>query len=557
MAVSDAPYQASPPRARRAGPNPVWLAVAGAVICAAPLIAVAALAVFGGWTDYFEHIARTRLTTYVVNTLLVGATAAVIAGAGGTLAAWMVARYRFFGRGAYEWLLALPLAMPAYAAAYGWYDLTSAAGPLSFLPTVRGPFGAGLIFGLTFYPYVYLLAREAFAGQSVEAYDAARTLGCGPRSAFTRAALPLARPAIAAGLALVVMEALADFGTVVHLGAPTLSVGLMRAWAGEGSLPDAARLALILVSIAFVIFFLERLMRRRARQSASSGRRRPPQRVALSAPLSALAAILCAVPILAGLVIPLARLGWRAMHAPVARGLGEAAWNTVLLSGLSGMIAAGLGLSFAYALRTRRRRAAFAARLAGLGYAVPGAVAAVGVLGLLGWVQGGLDDVWRAATGGPFPVLLTGGIIALVFAYQSRFVAAAIGPSESALSRVTPTLDHAARSLGAKPMEVAWRVHWPLISSGAALAGLLVFVEVMKELPATMILRPFNFNTLAVTAHNYAHDERLGEAALPALVLVLIALGPMIWIARRITRTEAARREAEADLAERTGAGWQ
>lgn len=556
MAVSDASPARSGFRGRFAA-DPVWLAALAALICAAPLLAVAALAVFGEWTDYIVHIARTRLVDYLANTALVGLTAAAIAGVGGSLAAWLVARFVFPGRAAFEWLLALPLAMPAYAAAYGWYDLTQAAGPLGFLPTVRGPLGAGLIFGFTFYPYVYLLAREAFAGQSSDAYDAARTLGCGPREAFLRAALPLARPAIAAGLALVVMESLADYGTVVHLGAPTLSVGLLRAWAGEGSLPDAARLAMVLVTVAFFVFYLERRMRRRARQSSSSGRTRPAKRARLPVWGAAAAVFICAAPLFIGLLIPMARLGWRALHAPVARDLVDSAVNTFLLAGVSGMIAAALGLSLAYALRTRKKRAVVFARLAGLGYAVPGSVAAVGVLGLLGWVQGGIDEVWRSATGEVFPVLLTSGTLALVFAYQSRFAAAAIGPSESALARVTPALDHAARSLGAKPLEVAWRVHWPLISSGAALAGLLVFVEVLKELPATMILRPFNFSTLAVTAHNYAHDERLGEAALPALVLVLLALGPMIWIARRITRAEAAAREAEAELAERTGAGWE
>ncbi len=218
----------------------------------------------------------------------------------------------------------------------------------------------------------------------------------------------------------------------------------------------------------------------------------------------------------------------------------EAATNSLLLAAISGIVAAALGLAAAYALRSGRRRAVFAARLAGLGYAVPGSVAALGVLVLLGQLQGGLDSMWRGLFGGLFPIALTGGILAMVFAYQSRFAAAAIGPAETALNRITPTLDAAARSLGAGPREIAWRVHWPLVASGALLAGLLVFVEVLKELPATMILRSLNFETLAVTAHNYASDERLGEAALPALLIALIALPPMVWIARRITRSEAA-----------------
>lgn len=521
--------------------NPVRLAMIAALICAAPLLAVAALGVFGPWTDYMAHIASTRLPAYLGHTALVTLTAAVSAGLIGAPLAWMVSRYRFAGRGVFEWLLALPLAAPAYASAYAWYDLTQVGGPLGLLPTVRGPIGAGLIFGFALYPYVYLLAREAFAGQSSDAYEAARTLGDKPLHAFWRAALPMARPAIAAGLALVVMESLADYGAVVHLGAPTLSVGLIRAWAGEGAIADAARLALILVGIAFLLFALERSQRRRARQSAASGRRRPPRRVTLPATQQVIVILTCLTPVLIGLVIPLARLGYRALHAPVARNLLDAASHSLTLASISGLVAAGLGLACAYALRSGQTSAIISARLAGLGYAVPGSVAALGVLVLLGGAQTQLDQLWSQMTGSPFPILLTAGAVALIFAYQSRFAAAAIGPAETALSRVTPTLDMAARTLGASAQETAWRVHRPLVTSGALLAALLVFVEVLKELPATMILRPFNYDTLAVIAHNYASDERLGEAALPALVIALIALPPMIWIARRITREEAAR----------------
>ncbi|WP_270375652.1 ABC transporter permease [Marinicauda sp. Alg238-R41] len=547
MAVSDIHDDAAEPSRSRGGFAPLWGAVFVALICAAPLIAVAIVAVTGPWTDYFGHIAGTRLPIWLANTAIVGVIAVAAAGSIGSASAWTVARYAFPGRRAFEWLLALPLAMPAYAAAYGWYDLTQSTGPLGGLvPVVRGPVGAGFIFAFTLYPYVYLLAREAFASQSSEAYDAARTLGCGPIEAFQRAALPMARPAIAAGLALVVMESLADFGAVVHLGAPTLSVGIIRAWAGEGSVADAARLALVLVSLAFLIFFIERFQRRRARQAAASGRKRPPRRVQLSPVRSALAIGLLSLPLMAGLIIPMGRLGWLATHSAVGRDLGAALWHSVQLAAISGGVAAILGVIAAYALRTRRLPAVLAARLAGLGYAVPGAVAAVGVLALFGWAQNGMDAVWTRLFGMPLPVLLSGGILGLIFAYQSRFAAAAIGPAESALARITPTLDGAARTLGAGPVEVAIRVHWPLIRSGALLAGLLVFVEVLKELPATMILRPFNFDTLAVTAHNYASDERLGMAALPALLIALAALGPMIWIARQMTRSERlVRKEAE------------
>lgn len=526
----------------RTGLHPVWLAAFAGMLCAAPLLAVAWLAVSGPWTDYLSHVADTRLAEFLINTVIVGATAALLAGVIGTGTAWLVTRHVFPGRNLFQWLLALPLAMPAYAAAYGWYDLTQGAGPLGgLIPAVHGPFGAGAIFGLVFYPYVYLLARESFSAQSADAYDAARTLGCSPLQAFTRTALPMVRPAVAAGLALVVMEALADYGTVSHLGAPTLTVALMRAWAGEGSIPDAARLAMLLVSITFLIFMAERALRRRARQTSASGHARPFRRQTLSLPAGLIAMLACLAPVLMGLVIPAARLGWRAASTPAATGLADAAVNSLALAGVSGLVAAAIGLGLAYAIRTRKLAGRASARIASLGYGVPGAVAALGVLIIFGSVQGWLDSSWRGLTGSPFPLVLTGSALALVFAYQARFIAAAIGPSESALSRVTPSLDAAGRTLGARPLELARRVHWPLVSSGVALAGLLVFVEVLKELPATMILRPFNMNTLAVTAHNYAADERLGQAALPAVLLVLVALPAMVWIARRITATERTR----------------
>ena len=399
--------------------------------------------------------------------------------------------------------------------------------------------GAGLVLGFTLYPYVYLLTREAFLDQSVDAFEAARTLGAAPTRAFITVALPMARPAIAAGSALVIMESLADYGAAVHLGAPTLSVGLIRAWAGEGATAEAARLAMILVAFAFVLFTLERQQRRRARQSSASGKRRTAHRVQLSFGMNVLAIIACLTPVMLGLVLPLVRLGYLSVYAPIAHDVSESVFNSLTIAALSGAIAAILGLCAAYAIRSGKPFAVFSARLAGLGYAVPGSVAALGVLILLGHLQTGVDEAWRSVSGEVFPVLFTGTVVALLFAYQSRFAAAAISPADSALSRVSATLDGASRTLGASASQTAWRVHRPMISPGVLLAGLLVYVEVLKELPATMILRPFNFDTLAVTAHNYASDERLGEAALPAALIVALALPAMIWIAQRNTHNRA------------------
>jgi iron(III) transport system permease protein len=519
-------------------------AILAALVCAAPVFAVAWIAATGETGDYLLHLARTRLPVYIGASIWVGLVAAGGAGLIGTGLGWLVARTEFPGRRAMSWILILPLAVPAYVAAFAWLDLTQAGGAIHNLtgglfPTVRGGLGAGLMFALVLYPYVYLLARDTFDGQSADAYHAARTLGAGPVSAFLRTSLPMARPALAAGLALVVMESLADYGTVSHLGAPTLSIGLIRAWSGAGSLVDAARLSLVLVAVALIVFGLERAQRRRARSHHASGRHKPAPRFRLTGLQGMTALAACLIPLVLGLVIPLARLGWLALTSLPAPGLPAASWHSLTLATVSAVLAAGLGLSTAYALRSRTLVATISARAAGLGYAVPGAVAAVGVIAILSGTQGLIDPAWQGLTGEVFPILLTGGAAALVFAYLSRFAAAAIGPSEAALARITPALDGAARTLGATRGETVRRIHWPLIAGGITSAGLLVFVEVLKELPATMILRPFNYDTLAIIAHNFASDERLGEAALPSILIPLVAMLPMIFVARYLSRTRS------------------
>ncbi|WP_238934869.1 ABC transporter permease [Maricaulis parjimensis] len=518
------------------------MAILAALVCAAPVFAVAWIALTGQSDDYLLHLARTRLPVYLAYSVYVGLVAAGGAALIGTGLGWLIARADFPGRKLFSWVLILPLAVPAYVAAYAWLDLSQAGGPLQawtggLFPTVRGGWGAGLMFALVLYPYIFLLARDAFTGQSADAYNAARTLGAGPVTAFWRTSLPMARPALAAGVALVMMESLADYGTVSYLGAPTLSIGLIRAWSGAGSLVDAARLSLILVAIALVVFSLERMQRRRARTTAASGKHKPAPRLVLTGWQSGLAVLACLTPLMLGLVIPLARLAWLALNELAAPGLIAAAFHSLTLASISALCAALLGMATAYALRGGGFMATASARAAGLGYAVPGAVAAVGVIAILSGTQGLIDPAWEALTGSVFPILLTGGAAALIFAYLSRFAAAAIGPSEAALGRVTPALDGAARTLGASARETLWRVHWPLIAAGVCSAGLLVFVEVLKELPATMILRPFNYDTLAIIAHNYAADERLGEAALPSLLIPMVALIPMIFVARYLSRT--------------------
>jgi iron(III) transport system permease protein len=528
-----------------ARPGPALLGGLAALVAAGPILAVIWIAVTAPWDDYLVHLSQTRLSGYILNTLIVATTAMVLAGVIGTAAGWIIARFNFPGRRIFAWALALPLAVPAYVAAYGWLDLTQVAGPLQtglrnaglqgfsdFIPVVRGPIGAGFVFALTLYPYIYLITRQAFVDQPPNLQNAARTLGATRWRTFSRVTLPLVRPAIAAGTALVAMEAIADFGAVAHLGAPTLTVGIVRAWAGAGSIPDAARLATLLALFAYLAFAMERRSRARASFGQSAGRAQRADRAELSTKMAILAAIFCLLPIILGLGLPLGRLLYLALTEPVANGVPAALFNSLTLATITASLAALLGLGAAYALRSGSKFGVFAARLASIGYAAPGAVAAVGALALFAALQSALDGLWA----GQFPVLLSATTGALIFAYLSRFAAVAIAPSEAALARVTMRLDDAAKTLGANQRRIVSEIHLPLIFSGIGIAALMVFVEVMKELPATMILRPFNTDTLAIIAHNYAADERLGQAALPSLVIVLATIPAMILATRTLNR---------------------
>jgi iron(III) transport system permease protein len=527
-----------------ARPGPALIGGLAALVAAGPILAVVWIAATAPWSDYLVHLATSRLGGYVVNTLIVTATAMGLAGLIGVATGWMMARLEFPGRRLFEWALALPLAVPAYVAAYGWLDLTQASGPLQtplresglgalahLVPVVRGPLGAGFVFAVVLYPYVYLIARQAFADQRPALQQAAATLGATRWDILHRVTLPLVRPAVMAGLALVAMESIADFGAVAHLGAPTLTVGVVRAWAGAGSVADAARLAVLLAFFAYLAFALERQNRSRARFGQATGRTAQSDRQKLATGPALLAVLACSLPIVLGLLMPLGRLLYLALTEPIARGVMAALGNSLGLAVVTAIIAAALGLGAAYAIRSGSAFGRLSARLASLGYAAPGAVAAVGALVLFAGMQGLLDTVW----GGRFPLLLSATAGALVFAYLSRFAAVAIAPSESALMRVGPALDDAAKTLGASRRRIVRDVHWPLIFSGIGIAALMVFVEVMKELPATMILRPFNTDTLAVVAYNYAADERLGQAALPSLVIVLACIPAMILAARSLT----------------------
>ena len=543
-------------RPSRSG-GPVGWEVAVAIIAllvAAPVLVVVA-SVFAPAGEVWRHLAATVLPEYVRNSLLlmlgVGAGVLVV----GVGAAWLVTMCRFPGRRVLEWALVLPMAIPAYIMAYAYTDFLQYAGPVQsairgatgwtardyWFPNVRSLGGAAVMLTLALYPYVYLLARAAFLEQSVAILEASRSLGRSAWRSFVIVSLPLARPAIAAGVALALMETLSDFGTVEYFGVITFTTGIYRTWFGLGEPVAAAQLAASLLVFILALVVLERSLGRgpEAQPGASRFRALPGYRLAGWRSAAALAG--CCAPVLAGFLLPagilvhLAAGQWaEAMHPRV---LGYA-WNTLTLAGVTALLAVVLALVLAYGRRLRGGwLTRVATRVAAIGYAVPGSVIAVGVLLHLGWLDNRIDAWMESWLGISTGLLLSGSIAGLVFAYLARFLAVSFGTVEAGLGKVTASMDDAARSLGRRTLDTLWRVHVPLLRGSLLTAALLVFVDVVKELPATLIVRPFDFDTLAVRAYRLASDERLAEAAGPALLIVLAGILPVIVLSAAIARS--------------------
>jgi iron(III) transport system permease protein len=518
-------------------------------LLALPILVVAA-SVLEPASDVWRHIADTLLARYLGNTALLVALVACGVISIGVLSAWLVATYRFPGVRLLEWALVLPLAMPAYVMAYAYTDWLQVAGPVQstlrvltgwgareyWFPEIRSLPGAAAVLSLALYPYVYLIARAAFRELPRSALEAGRLAGLGAWGNFFRVALPLARPALAAGTALALMETLADFGTVSYFALEVFTTGIFKAWFGMGDATAAAQLATCLLGFVVVVLALERVTRGRSAYHATApAKPAPPQR--LRGLAAALACLACALPVLLGFALPAAILAQLAAASPAARAAARLlplVVNSFTVSGITALIAVALAVMLAYAARLSKSRVAAAAnRVAALGYAVPGAVIAVGVLVPLTRLDNWLADGLESLTGAKAGLLLTGTIAALVYACVVRFLAVALQTTEAGLARITPSMEDAARSLGASPVATLARVHAPLIAPSLATAVLLVFVDVMKELPATFALRPFNFDTLAIEAYHLAKDERLAEAAVPSLVIVAVGLVPLALVARR------------------------
>lgn len=525
------------------------LSVAIALLLALPILVVVA-SVLQPASDTWRHIADTLLARYVGNTALLVALVAYGVISIGVLSAWLVATYRFPGARLLEWALVLPLAMPAYVMAYAYTDWLQVAGPVQsslraltgwgardyWFPEIRSLPGAAAVLSLALYPYVYLIARAAFRELPRSALEAGRLAGLGPWGSFFRVALPLARPALAAGTALALMETLADFGTVSYFALEVFTTGIFKAWFGMGDATAAAQLATCLLGFVVVVLALERVTRGRSAYHATAPAKPvPPQR--LRGVAAGLASLACTLPVLFGFVLPaciLGQLAWTSPEARAAARLLPLVGNSFTVSGVTALIAVALAVTLAYAARLSKSRLATAAnRVAALGYAVPGAVIAVGVLVPLTRLDNWLADGLESLTGARAGLLLTGTIAALVYACVVRFLAVALQTTEAGLARITPSMEDAARSLGASPAATLARVHAPLMAPSLATAALLVFVDVMKELPATFALRPFNFDTLAIEAYHLAKDERLAEAAVPSLVIVAVGLVPLALVARR------------------------
>ncbi len=539
--------------------SPVWTLLVAVIVAVMllPVLSVLVLAI-GASDGALAHLARTILPDSLKQTLLlmagVGALTLVI-GAG---TAWLVTMYRFPGRALIDRLLVVPLAVPTYIIAFAYVELLDFTGPVQstlrrlmgyktmrdyWFPEVRSTFGAILILSGVLYPYVYLAARASFVQQSVCALEVARTLGRTPFGAFISVALPLARPALVAGVALVLMECLNDLGAVQYLGVRTLSASIYATWLQRSSLAGAAQIATLLLVLVGLLFAAETMARGGGAVHHSTGRYRPIPFAELEGWRAALALLLCALPFVGGFLIPFAVLAGNAVryaNQALAGGFWKAAANSFLLAATSAMVAVALGVLLAYARRVAANGLTRpAVRLAGLGYALPGTVLALGLLIPLAAFDNHIDALARTVFGRSTGLILSGTVFALILAYVVRFLAVALGSLEAGLERISPNLDAAARTLGETALSALWRVHLPLLLPALGTAGLLVFVDAMKELPATLLLRPFNFETLATHVYGLAALEQLEAASVGALAIVAVGLIPVLLLHHAIAEGRA------------------
>ena len=533
-----------------------FIGVAIALVLSMPVVSVFSSVLLGGTSETWTHLADTVLGEFVTNTVIL----CIVVGLGvssiGIVTAWLVVMCEFPGRRIFEWALLLPLAVPAYVLAYAYTDFLQFAGPLQsalrelfgwragdyWFPDVRTVGGAAAMFMFVLYPYCYMLVRATFLERAAGLSEAGRSLGLGPWRCFARVSLPLARPAVVAGTSLALMETLADYGTVSYFGVQTFTTGIYRAWFSLGDRTAAAQLSASLLALVIAVLLLERFSRGRARYGGSTRSSKPPIRQRLGPLAGWIACFLCFMPLLLGFLLPaglLLDMAFRDGDAQFGARFLTLSRNSFVLASVTAVLAVLLAVLLGYAARLARTRLqAGLNRVVAMGYAVPGSVIAVGVLIPLTRLDHAIGDGWLALTGTHPGLLLTGGIAALIYAYLTRFLTVAMNTVETGLGKITQSMDDAARSLGRGQWRTLGSVHLPILRSYLLTAGLLVFVDVMKELPATLVVRPFNFDTLATQAHTLAADERLAEASTASLAIVVVGLLPMFVLSRQIMRGE-------------------
>ena len=558
MKLSPAQINTMPEQRLRAVMKPLIVKILLLIVIAVILLPMFAtlIAALSGSLETGRGLAASLLPDAVQSTLILALCVGLGTALVGTLSAWLVTAYRFKGSHILEIALALPLAFPAYVVAYAYTVFLDHPGPVQTLlrqitgwqgqdywfPDVRSIGGAIFMFVLVLYPYVYLLARAAFMRQSAGAFQSARSLGASPVRAFLTVSAPMARPAVAAGVALVLMETMADFGTVAHFGVQTFATAIYQSWFSFGDRAAAAQLSLCLLVVVLFLVAMERKQRGKINRFGRARRDVRMVAMPLSGWRAAVAFGVCFAPVLFGFILPVILMMQLALKSDQSllspRYLGFIA-NSLKLAAMAAIITLCAAMLLGFAKRfmpSKLTRAGLA--LAGLGYAVPGGVIAIGLLVPFAAFDNALDAWLRLNFNVSSGLLFTGSAALLIIAYLVRFLSPALGAFETGMDSVKPNMDKAARTLGSTTSEIITRVHLPLLSTSLMTGALIVFVDVMKELPATLILRPFNYDTLAVQAYRLASDERLADAAVPSLIIVAFGLLPVILLCRTLARRE-------------------
>ncbi len=533
--------------------NYIWKTSSGALalLLVLPILAIFYTAV-GDTDELFAHLMATVMPTYIYNTITLTIGVMVLSLVFGIPSAWFMAMCKLPTEKWLQWALVLPLAMPGYIIGYIFTDWFDFAGPIQiflrdltgwgpkeyWFPDIRTLPGATFVLALVLYPYIYLLCRAAFMEQNVSLLQSARLLKCSPWESFRRISLPLARPSMAVGLSLVAMETIGDFGTVSYFAVNTLTTAVYDTWLGYSNLNAAAKISAIMLVIVVLLLSTERYSRRKQKLFQSQFNSHEDFRYELTGWKKWTALVWCWGLVLIAFILPLMQLidysitYFEQSWTPQFR---EYAWNSLVVSVIAAIIgvAVALVVNFTYRVNGKRTTLTFI-RLSSMGYAVPGTVLAIGVMVAVLFMDHRINDVAKAMEWGRPGLIFSGSMFAIIFAMVVRFSAVAIGSIESNLNKISPSLDMASRTMGCTPNTMLWRVHFPLVKRGALIAALLVFIESMKELNAALLLRPFNFETLATYVYNFASDEHLELAALPAVLLVFVGLIPLVVVNRSL-----------------------